>query len=255
MQRIVYVLLVLFYSLHADEEAIQGRLSADQQPQAVVGGCVNVVSGSFFFSENDLPAVGLGSLQLVRCYDSGNSEKGFFGKGMSHTFPINLKAKEKHPGSSKYSVDASLSLGESSAIPYEGKLNTKKGGLCSMPGDFRRESGYTGSINPLNRMEPHLGKIRISSEKKGKWTVQLSNGTQRYFEHKDDYDHRLMLEELPNGQSFHYKYYSDKSLRVLLKDAEGTAMSSLLMWDGSTKFATLDGKKKCKYHFDSRSRL
>ncbi|WP_155117266.1 DUF6531 domain-containing protein, partial [Waddlia chondrophila] len=79
MRKLSFLLLLFLSTLYASDNEIPGRLSADQQPQAVVAGCVNTVSGSFFFSETDLPAAGLGTLQLVRSYDSGNGGKGFFG--------------------------------------------------------------------------------------------------------------------------------------------------------------------------------
>ncbi len=251
MYRLYFLLFILFSSLYAEEE-IQGRLSADQQPQATVGGCVNAVSGSFFFSETDLPATGLGTLQLIRTYDSRSSEKGFFGKGMSHTFPTNLRAKEKKDSAGHKGIEASLATGESSSIPYSGPLKT---GRCSIKSDFKRESGYTGSFNPLNRLEPHLGKVRISSDEKGKWTVQLSNGAKRYFEHKKKYDHRLVLEELPNGQQHYYRYFSKKSISISQLGADDSELSLLWMSGGDRKYARLDGKKKCAYHFDSKDRL
>ncbi|ADI37762.1 DUF6531 domain-containing protein [Waddlia chondrophila] len=244
MRKLSFLLLLFLSTLYASDNEIPGRLSADQQPQAVVAGCVNTVSGSFFFSETDLPAAGLGTLQLVRSYDSGNGGKGFFGKGMSHTFPTNLWIREK-----KDQIKAALSTSESSEIPYEGKA----GGTFSIPFDFREESGYTGSINPLNRLEPHLGHIHISGGQ-GKWRARLSNGALRHFIHKKDRDNRLTLEELPNGQTFHYLYPSD-SMSVFQKDADGSRLSSLFILNGDTKYASLDKQKYCTYHFDSRKRL
>lgn len=253
MYRFYFLLFLLFASLHAEDE-VQGRLSADMQPQAAVGGCVNAVSGSFFFSETDISPKGLSSLQLVRSYDSGNSHKGVFGKGMSHNFPTNLKVKEKKEFIGN-TIELGLSLSESSTIPYKGRLFSSKIGGGSITRDFYEKSGFSCSYNPLNRMEPHLGKVRVESPKKGRWDVTLSNGTKKQFQHKKKSDHRLIREEFPNRLCNLYGYGSDQFLKVRQRDSANESLTFLTIIGGDTKYACHEGKKYCVYHFDSRDRL
>ena len=224
MQRYFFLLAALFSFLYADlrsEEEIQGRLSADRQPLAAVAGCVNAVSGSFFFSERDLPPTGLGRLGLIRTYDSANSYKGFFGKGMLHGFPIELLAAAKKCKDKQALVRIGLPLSEFSRVLFGGFRRKDGSMICEADPLLGLYSDLGASLNPLNRFEPVIRTTTFSSARKGEWTAHLSNGTKQHFKKERKLKHKLFLEEFPDGQYWEYTHCRNKSFHISQKDSKG----------------------------------
>jgi len=54
-------------------DLFESALSAECEPLATVGGCVNLISGSFFQIDRDLRGTTIDPLDFVRFYDSGSN--------------------------------------------------------------------------------------------------------------------------------------------------------------------------------------
>lgn len=101
-QIIILALFLNFYgSGYADEtpddlSIREVSLPSESEPLAVVGGCVNVINGSYFQIETDLVSNNIEPLMLNRYYDSENKLETSLGLGFGLQFPILATEMQKN---------------------------------------------------------------------------------------------------------------------------------------------------------------
>ena len=185
-----------------------------------VGGCVNVITGDFFFRETDLVDVSYFPLEFQCFYDSGSSFFSEFGLGMGCNFPVELSyffcRKDR-----QFRLD-NETQGQGIYFDYL-KDNLENQGSV-FDGVFKH--GYIdclksplGAANSVRNMVFNF--IRYSYKDKedyyGTWNVKLPNGSKRKYEYYElvcdkcikttiDYTpyvaegrHLLEREEFPDG--------------------------------------------------------
>ena len=143
--------------------------SADCEPLAIVAGCVNVISGSFFQKEMDLQGTTLDPIHFVRTYDSSCMAHSFLGLGFSSSFPLWASQMQK---SARHSYGV-ISERENAFLLYRNKEKGPANVYYIDPRLF--EKGYTNFSHMQNLI--NWKAIFRSNE----WRLTLGDGTQRIY--------------------------------------------------------------------------
>lgn len=192
------------------------RLTAEAEPLVSIAGCVNVLSGDFFYRNLDLSVEGPTPLNLIRFYDSNHLGASEFGVGMysqfphiltmntSETFETNLKIEERggmflpanwkkegneHTGEIDKEKLLKSGITNTGSLEVNGSLNGRKIHYL----DWRKDkAGYTG----------------------GKWKIALPDGSKRVYDYwgrENGWGQFCLKEErLPNGHYLLYEYEKRK---------------------------------------------
>lgn len=276
----VFLLLItlLFFHLptHADEAdessgtaTAISELAAEKESLATVAGCVNVVSGDFFYVENDLHINN--DLQLSRIYDSGTFRKSPFGFRFGTNHATTLDRLKK--GEFDYKVR--MEVREGCALPFcsekerkidqklkiEFRLDTKK--LKRRLSNVSPE-GISALNNPINTKLVFETPRWSDRKTKGSWTVYSCDGGEKHYVPCKEGRHYAFLtqEKLPNGNYRFYNYQYDKlseGLRLINIHTKNSTQEKVI---GSIDLDYSDGScvaegsntQKVSYAFSKRKR-
>jgi len=158
------------------------HLSADCEPITTVGGCVNLLSGSFFQMERDLKSNSIEPLDVLRSYDSSSKFESMAGFGFSTQFPLWASETEK----SIRHYNARISEREGAFLPYRGSISKNQGRkiLGMDPRMFKKGTTNLshGVIGGTSNFVNWCAVRNQASEKTPvHWKVQLGDGTLRYY--------------------------------------------------------------------------
>ena len=220
------LILVFSFSAYAGEPIGDSELTADTAfsaeiaPLSTAAGCVNVESGRFFFSDQDLFIDGSSPLHFGRSYDSGLKWKSEFGYRFGCSFATRMDKLEKLC-EGKYFLSMEYSR-EGSRIPLEAdEVNwIGDGNSYVFTFDRSRTSGFTniGFGEVSGRTHPKNIKVELrcstweKRNKNGKWIVSYGDGTKKYYDCVGRRYHIGLLrkEKLPNGTDRYYEYMDYK---------------------------------------------
>lgn len=152
-------------------------LSAETEPLASVGNCINVISGEFFQVDKDLQGTTIDPLNLVRFYDSGSTADSLLGYGFGSAFPLLAIGTEKG-ARHQYGM---ISERENSLLLYRTKSGGEAG--CFSVDPRVLENGYTnfcrstlsGKTNIINK------KALFRYKNTTGWTMFLGDGSKRSY--------------------------------------------------------------------------
>lgn len=227
---IVCILIFLFTALSLYSNPYPIRITSDSDPQSTVAGCVNALSGNFFYIEHDIVSKRAGGLDYTRVYDSGSLTDNTMGYSWGNNFAKDLLYFQNDDDTGFTMVGSC----EYDLFPFA----TEKGQNKLVTGIAHDEIfklGYINSPDALLLGIPSFSKTIVSSDKpKGKngyWEVKLPNGTIRNYEKRKGtvkygdgklYFYRLTQEKLLNGHLRHFRYIGDSnkiaSIRVTNRD-------------------------------------
>ena len=245
MTRQLLSLLVLFLNFpisaeqYENKEAQEYRLTAESEPLLTVANCVNVMSGDFFYVDNDLVVDRADPIAFSRFYDSGMNFMNIansgadFGNCVGVSYPLELtftttKKRLSKAKGGKLSLDQRQWL----EIPFEGKKAKKGKAIHAAINEKIFEKGYTNCTEAMLRGEPSLVHTSMKlvgdydKPKTCQWVVSFNDGTKRYYRFYDkhdntragavgdvfvsrDYKFHLVEEKLPNGLR-RFFYYNPK---------------------------------------------
>nr|HEV8053082.1 DUF6531 domain-containing protein [Parachlamydiaceae bacterium] len=251
MKYTIFLLTGLFYLLVIP---IQGFASNDQlvekmveegevnsllldmsaTPSSIVGGAVNVITGSYFESASDLVIPGANPIALQRTYNSHNKDKG----SLCHSWDLNLPSKATF-SSARTSVEVydrgtRLNFNESTDNYHSisdndfmsvcigkkqlslGVTNCSKGLLNSRTNIRNREFHFTKN-GSLFELHAESGEILTYSQKE-KWTSQFDN--------YGIIDFVISTNKLSSGCLYKYSYDKKNRLdRVTSRGTKGNLLS------------------------------
>jgi hypothetical protein len=155
------IAIILFsLSLHADD-FMTLRITADSDPLSTVGGCVNALSGTFFYQEQDIVSQRAGGLSYSRVYDSASRMN-------------NVNGHSWGSGFSKYLYFLDYKKGDSRI--YVGRHENDKFLFNSDKKDENRflgvvdnsifKLGYTNTAETILMNEPPFLLTKVSCDRK-----------------------------------------------------------------------------------------
>lgn len=257
MKRFLVILSCIFFTFTLYGNPLSMRITPDSDPQSTVAGCVNALSGDFFYRENDIESKRVGGLNYTRVYDSGSVLSNVMGYGWGNNFPKDLiyfENKDKTGCAMAGSCEYDL-------FPFETK-ETEKGKFTGTAHEGIFKLGYINSPEAAIMGIPSFSRATISCSnpnkkmKTGNWEVKLPDGTVQFYEKRklenkynngNLYRYRVTEERLPNGHIRHYNYFSDSNVieKIRLTNSdESRELDSLTFTYGD---------KKKKYEREIRS--
>ena len=216
----IYYLMLFFLSfgvLFADEDSQIATLAND--PSAVVGGAVNVITGELLSSEEDLTIQGVEPIHLGRTYSNGSWSFGSFVlayERSSHTWVVT----EPNGGQIKYEKADTVKIDHVKYIRCTPK-NLKEGFSNTAMGTISSRTNFKNNY------------ILIEEEKYRHLIVHAANGAVREYKKTPVVDgeddktigFRLVSEHLPNGHWILYDYEEKQHNRMLLTKIRSTNSS------------------------------
>lgn len=207
------LILLLFFSLSAQESnepfcpAYSGCFqiaNVNGDPTAIVGGCVNVITGDFFDTQRDLYMVGGEPLVLERSYCSSDFSMG----GLSNGWHFNLQGminnytwKGPHGREVSYQQDGKINP----EILHKGLANNASGLL----------SGKTNLKNSALSYQTEICIVRNSDFSHSNFT-KIENDL-----------FALTSDVKPNGMRLHYNYCKRGLSSALVANARGECQQSI----------------------------
>ncbi|MDP1835228.1 MAG: DUF6531 domain-containing protein, partial [Chlamydiales bacterium] len=128
--------LLLACSLHAQDDV---RLTAEAEPLTTICGCVNAISGDFFFSQTDIAMHGSEPLHYTMLYDSGLNFIGAKGYGIGSQYPFYMNYAIQKAKTNIVTIN--VMEREGFHVPYKGKINNGWASFTVDPTLFA--SGFT----------------------------------------------------------------------------------------------------------------
>ncbi len=206
----------------------------DGEPSTVVGGCVNVISGSFIHKTNDMAILGPELITFGRtyCSASGLGEKPFSSWKHNHEGSVYItknqidhKIWEPNPGKEYCGVWSGPS---GISLSFSGPESTRHD-VCLMikANEYKKGLAHLGSMS---------GKYNINNLKMiyARWTLQnycfLRKGdgtTYAFKKYKNQNTFSLVQETLPDGNQIKYSYDNEHRLaKTDLVNSTGDCLSS-----------------------------
>jgi RHS repeat-associated protein len=229
----------------------QAMVTLEAGPSAIVGGCVNAITGDFFDSHVSLTVPGLHPLSVQCTYCSSEKEWNFqympelqvgHSNGQNHLY-------------ARYLDD------HGSGITYRGYVGDYAGGikdgtLTIPPALFEKGltncgsgeiSGKTNWRNSQILPNRYAKRVRKKQKKSSfDYVLQHGSGAKRYFLQYKGHKHkqkgalcgkfRLNRESHPNGNSVSYKYFCDKLSSVEVVSQANQSLANLSVSHKNDKF-------------------
>ncbi|MDP1834404.1 MAG: hypothetical protein Q8K75_00605, partial [Chlamydiales bacterium] len=206
--------LALFLLLTCSSHSLQAadlHLTAETESLASVHGCVNAISGDFFFTETGLATSNVSPVHYTTSYDSGHQFPSPRGFGIGAYFPtimFNLDVDTKHERADLLAWER-----EGFTVPLKGHF-THHAIRFSVHSDLFKlgytnysEAGISGRNNIKNRQITYRGFGKNYTW--GTFEVVEGCGTKRIYQpirEDKDIGWRLSSEIRPNGHKVLYEY-------------------------------------------------
>lgn len=226
------------------DPTLPGVIAAtDGDPNAIIGGCVNAITGDLVLSNEDIVVRGAVPLSLHRQYASGDGEG--YNAGWQFFFPHFHLKFQLNGQETRESVLATTPSGSSTY--YLGEKHNK-GRHEMRPNLTRHALGMTNNSSGIisGRTNYKNNRICFKETKKGKTDVHLvtGDGLRCFYEPfqfkgtQKGFDFLLAKEELPNGCWILYEH--DQEGRPTLAKVVNPSQDKVFSWarfsyEGSTK--------------------
>ncbi len=242
------ITLLLSFSCQA-EEIEAPRLASEVAPHGIVADCVNVITGSFFYREQEISIGGAEPLDWTRLFESGNKKPSEIGFGQGYNFSIQASYPDKEYGKPLFRVES-----------RRGATTNFVGGEASQDGlktsVYPRvyESGYCN----LSFMEggAHIKNCSLRYHgygKKLRWgNYHLSHGSglEQFYEAKHKRQAYLVREIRPNGNRVLFEYDSDNRpirIRSTNRSESNTLAELKLQYNGAKVLIEGSNGQKVEY--------
>ncbi len=255
MQLLFLLLFLPLASLLAEDPVTTEipRLAAEAEPSLTVEGCVNVVSGSFFQSNQDVEIGGPAPLSWNRIYEAteGVTTELGYGEGCSIPYFMHKRGRNKK-GQIVFEVESRRGAsrhffaGKDKSKLYQGRVDPKV-----------YQSGYTN----FGRGGGHVKNSRLEFSKFNKFfmdgeaVVTEGNGLKRIYRPYSKLGgireaFQLEKEILPNGNLVFYDYNdSDKTIHVRSMDSDEQSTLAELKVDWGGDCVTIEGSNGQWAHY------
>jgi len=258
---IVFIALFIFSNIFGSEEVSKSlenlpRLTAECETLATVHDCVNVISGDFFQSEQEISMLGSEPLTLTRIYDSGHCFGCQFGYGMGISFPISL-----YFDSGMRTGNLMVEQRQGMYMPYTLYKNNEGRVDASL---FK--SGYTNCCEAELNGFPPITSNNVHYQD-GHYVVILGDGTKRYYQYTNRtyytgvYQknfrnfYRLKKEEFPNGNMRYFEYYGNKHIpkQILTKNKSGSLTLNSIDFECDSEKTTITASNGQKLVYTTKT--
>lgn len=203
---VFYTMLLAFGPLACLAKEVEvPRLPSEIAPLGVVDGCVNIVSGSFFRTENEIEIASAEPLSWSRIYESGNLDEFEIGVGQGYNFPLYMLYFAKEYGNPLFRVENRRGAPSS----FVKKLDIPSGIEARVHSGVY-ESGYCnltfmeGGAHIKNTKVHYIGHGKYFSG--GRYEVIYGNGTKRIYRPLGKQLGRLEREIRPSGNQILFEY-------------------------------------------------
>jgi YD repeat-containing protein len=233
----IIFILISFITFAEDgvrEETTAPVISMDVDLPLTVGGCVNVITGSFFFHEQDIVDFGYCTLDFQRSYDSSSIEiSDELGMGTKSNYSLRLQHANKVRKRPERIVITDDPLGIPVCLYYNiNYLEVHKSNF---------KFGYMDCLkSPLGAAHSmRNAKVEFSGKNiGGSWTVFLPNGGRRRYENSSfarnqTFYSSLVREDFPDGHSTIFEYDNDdhRVVKATKYSPDGTKKYGSLNFD------------------------
>lgn len=204
-----------------DSELNTPLLDLQAVPNSIVGGVVNVITGSYFESTPELPIPGANSFVVRRCYCSSSKENGILGFGWDLDFKTSITLGLKSIDEDDNQVWYGLLNDRGAKLLFEGPLHRNRSVTFDLDekqlkfGVTNCASGAIGSRRNIKNKKLNLGPNLKECELKNE------TGETIYFkcssENAQKKEFLATHNSLPNGCCLKYKYLHDRLSQIASK--------------------------------------